>query len=71
MRARRMVTPYHVWTLQRLARVLDEATTSEAGRASTTAWLEGFPKGAELLELDDRLEDCRVRKEGGRLFSVR
>ncbi|HEB88645.1 MAG TPA: hypothetical protein ENI85_03660 [Deltaproteobacteria bacterium] len=70
IRARRMVTPYHVWMLQRLAVVLDEATKSEAGRTSTTAWLERFPKGARLLELNDRLEDCRVRKDGGRLFSV-
>ncbi len=71
IRARRMVTPYHVWMLQRLAGVLAEARSSEAGRASVTTWLEQFPNGGELLELDDRLADCRVRKEGARLFSVR
>jgi hypothetical protein len=69
--ARRMVTPYHVWMLQRLAGVLEEATAGEAGRASVTTWLEQFPKGSELLELNDRLTECRVRKEGARLFSVR
>ena len=69
--ARRMVTPYHVWMLQRLAGVLDEATANEAGRASVTAWLDQFPNGGELLELNDRLTDCRVRKEGALLFSVR
>jgi len=69
--ARRMVAPYHVWMLQRLAGVLDEATATEAGRASVTAWLDQFPNGGELLELNDRLADCRVRKEGALLFSVR
>jgi len=69
--ARRMVTPYHVWMLQRLAGVLDEATANEAGRASVTTWLDQFPNGGELLELNDRLTDCRVRKEGALLFSVR
>jgi hypothetical protein len=71
IRARRMVTPYHVWMLQRLARVLAEARSGDAGRTSVTTWLEQFPNGGELLELDDRLVGCRVRKEGARLFSVR
>jgi len=69
--ARRMVTPYHVWMLQRLAGVLEEATAGEVGRASVTTWLGQFPNGSELLELNDRLADCRVRKEGARLFSAR
>ncbi len=68
--ARRMVTPYHVWMLQRLARVLDEAITRERGRAAVAEWLTRFPRGPELLELNDRLADCRVRKQGARLFSV-
>ena len=71
IQARRMVTPYHVWMLQRLARVLAEAGADKAGRTSITTWLEQFPAGGELLELDDRLADCRVRKDGARLFSVR
>jgi hypothetical protein len=65
-----MVIPYHVWMLQRLAKVLAEARSSEAGAASTTKWLGQFRDGSELLELDDRLVDCRVRREGARLFSV-
>ena len=68
--ARRMVTPIHVWMLQRLAGVVDEATASDAGRAKVRTWLEQFPNGLELLELNDRLAGCRVRKEGGRLYSV-
>lgn len=71
LRARRMVTPYHVWMLQRVARVLAEATADEAGRASVTSWLARFPDGGELLELDERLAGCRVRKQGARLFSLR
>ena len=69
--ARRMVVPYHVWMLQRLASVLEEATANAAGRTAVTNWLEQFPNGSELLELDNRLTDCRVRKEGARLFSLR
>jgi len=66
-----MVTPYHVYRLQRLAAVLDEATADDANRTNVTTWLKQFQGGEELLELNDRLADCRVRKEGGRIFSVR
>ncbi len=69
--ARRMVVPYHIWMLQRLARVLEAATASAEGRETITAWLAQLPNGSQLLELDDRLADCRLRKEGARLFSVR
>jgi glutathione S-transferase len=71
VRARRMVTPYHVWMLQRLAAVVDEATASDGHRRSVEEWLGGFERGPELLELSDRLADCRVRKEGARLFAER
>jgi hypothetical protein len=70
IRSRRMVVPYQVWMLQRLARVLDAATASDTGRANVSDWLEGFSNGSELLELNDRLADCPVRKEGPRLFSI-
>jgi glutathione S-transferase len=71
IQARRMVTPCQIWMLQRLAAVLDDVMASETGRVSVTAWLDQFPKGSELLGLNDRLADCRVRKEGARLFSLR
>lgn len=71
IKERRMVTPYHVWMLQRLAGVVADATASDAGRASVGAWLEQFPNGSELLELNDRLADCRVRKEGSHIYSER
>jgi hypothetical protein len=69
VRARRMVAPIHVWKLQRVAAVLDLATATESGRTRIEAWLEGFPGGRELLDLDQRLTGCRVRKQGARLFS--
>ncbi len=69
VRARRMVAPIHVWKLQRVAAVLDLATATESGRTRIEAWLEGFPGGRELLDLDQRLQGCRVRKQGARLFS--
>ena len=69
VRSRRMVVPYHVWMLQRLAAVLDEATASDAGAASVGEWLGRFPGGAELLELNERLKGCRVEKRGALLFT--
>ncbi|MEM7409568.1 MAG: glutathione S-transferase family protein [Myxococcota bacterium] len=67
---RRMVIPYQIWMLQRLERVVARARAKPEGAASLDAWLAGFPRGHELLELDARLAGCRVRKEGARLFSV-
>ena len=62
---RRMVAPYHVYMLQRLVDVLEQATASDAGAASVSDWLAQFTDGSELLELKDRLQGCRVKKEGG------
>ena len=45
-----MASFHHVWMLQRLAAVVDEATGTTAGRASVTEWLGGFSRGPELLE---------------------
>jgi glutathione S-transferase len=70
IQARRMVTPYHVYMLQRLARIIDQSTASEKGSDSVSTWLGQFHNGLQLLELNDRLKSCRVRKEGARLFSV-
>ena len=65
-----MVVPYHAWMLQRLAVALGECTDAPAGRNAVENLLKTFPRGAELLELDRLLEGCRVRKDGGRLFSA-
>ena len=65
-----MVVPYQIWMLQRLEGVLDACVASESGRAATEAFLADFAWGPELLELDSMLAGCRVRKDGGRLFSA-
>ncbi|MGI9432729.1 MAG: glutathione S-transferase N-terminal domain-containing protein [Myxococcota bacterium] len=69
VKGRRMVVPYQMWMLQRLERVLSACTASEPGRAAVEDLLGQFSGGAELLELDERLAGCRVRKEGARLFA--
>jgi glutathione S-transferase len=69
LRARRMVVPYHVWMLQRLADVLRGCVRTDAGRARIEDLLSRLPSGLELLKLDDALAGCRVRKVGGRIFA--
>ena len=67
---RRMVIPYQIWMLGRIERVLAACTADAAGRAAVETLLAEFEGGRELLELDRLLAGCRIRKEGGRLFSV-
>ena len=69
LRARRMVVPYHVWMLQRLADVLSDCVRMETGRVRIDALLSRLPNGVELRQLDQALAGCRVRKIGGRIFS--
>lgn len=66
---RRMVVPYQVWMLQRLAGVVDECTREETGRAVVSDLLGRFPRGSELLDLEGLLAGLRIRKQGGRLFA--
>ena len=70
VRGRRMVLPYQVWMLQRVARALRDCTATSDGRTAIAKLLAGFPAGPELLELDARLEGCALKKVGGRLFSA-
>jgi glutathione S-transferase len=67
--SRRMVIPYQVWMLQRIADVVRVAAGTEGGRASLESLLSEFERGAELLEIDALLEGCLVQKDGARLFS--
>ena len=67
--SRRMVMPYQIWMLQRVARVLSECTASPEGRDAVGKLLAGFPRGPELLDVDALLAGCRVVKEKGRLRS--
>ncbi len=65
-----MVIPYQMWMLGRVEAVLASCTQSAAGRGAIEALLARFEGGQELLDLDRILAGCRLRKEGGRLFSV-
>jgi hypothetical protein len=60
-----MVVPNQIWMLQRL-----EAALAEADGDVLASWLACFDQGPELLELEASLRGCRVRKQGGLLFSV-
>merc|ERR1712232_39102 len=64
-RGRRLVVPYQVWMLQRLAAVLYESND-----AVIKAFLEKLRCGPELLELPSMLVGCRVRREGGLLYAA-
>ena len=70
VQGRRMVVPYQIWMLQRVERALAACTADATGRRAVESLLDRFPRGRELLELGSLLDGCRVRKEGGRLFSV-
>ena len=63
--SRRMVVPNQIWMLQRL-----EAAMAEADGDVLASWLKHFDHGSELLELEACLRGCRVRKQGGLLFSA-
>ena len=67
---RRMVIPVQIWMLERVERVLRACTADAQGRAAIESLLGSFEGGRELLELGTLLAGCRIRKEGGRLFSV-
>jgi glutathione S-transferase len=69
-RGRRMVLPYHVWMLQRLAAALRGCRRTPAGDAAIEAMLGRLDGGRALLDLDAKLAGCRVRKQGGRIFSA-
>lgn len=68
--SRRMVVPYQVWMLGRLAEVLERCIGTAEGRRSIEGLLSSHPRALELLELPERLARCRVEKVGGRLRSA-
>lgn len=69
VRERRMVLPYQVWMLQRVAAVLEECRATAAGRASLKALFSPFPGGDDFLQLEEALEGCRLRKQNGQLVA--
>jgi glutathione S-transferase len=70
VQGRRMVVPYQIWMLGRLLPVLDECRASAKGRAAIESLLAPFPGSERFLELERALRGCRLRKEGGLLYSV-
>ena len=70
VRERRTVFPYQVWMLQRVAAVLDGCSASAEGRASVEDLLAAVPNGRSLLELNERLAGCRLRKQNGQLVAA-
>jgi glutathione S-transferase len=69
-KGRRMVIPYQIWMLQRVAGALARSCPDASSRDALAAFLAQFDRGQELLELDDLLKGCRVRKQGALLYSL-
>ena len=69
--SRRMVVPYQIWMLGRIADAMAPCLAETASRDALEAWLSGFEGGTDLLGLDDWLEGARVEKRDARLHSVR
>jgi len=69
VRGRRMVIPYQIWMLQRVAAVLARGMDGPAGRAPLEELLGRFARGKELFELEALLAGCGVRKQRALLYS--
>jgi hypothetical protein len=69
VRERRMVLPYQIWMLQRVADVLRECTATEAGRESVEALMSRFEGSEGFMRLDDKLATCRVKKVRGLIYA--
>lgn len=70
VRGRRMVIPYQIWMLQRVAEAVSRSCADATSRGSLASFLAKFEHGEELLGLGDLLEGCRVRKRGALLYSI-
>ncbi len=67
--SRRMVVPYQIWMLGRLADAMAPCLSDASARGALEGWLASFDGGPELLDLDARLEGARVEKRDARLYS--
>ncbi len=70
VRSERMVVPYQMWMLDRIEHAMAPAVARQNGRSALESLVGGFDGGRDVLDLSKHLDGCRVRKEGGRLFSV-
>ena len=69
--SRRMVVPYQIWMLGRIAEAMAPCLADAASFGELARWLARFEGGQEMLDLDARLEGARVEKRDARLYSVR
>jgi len=69
VRSERMVVPYQMWMLGRIEEAMAPALAHPEGRNALETLVGDFNGGDEILDLAKRLDGCRVRKEGARLFS--
>ncbi|MCR9095975.1 MAG: glutathione S-transferase C-terminal domain-containing protein [bacterium] len=69
--SRRMVVPYQIWMLGRIAEAMAPCLADAAAFGELTRWLARFEGGREILDLDARLAGARVEKRDARLYSVR
>lgn len=68
VKATRMVSPYQVWMLGRLADAMAEHFHDPQANGTLQALLGGFSDGAELLSLPESLRGCRLRKDFEKLY---
>ena len=65
----KMASPYQIWMLQRLNSAMSNALNNEEQRAELIDFLTGFKDGTDLLDLDQQLKGCRVRKQFEQIFA--
>ena len=70
VRSRRMVVPYQIWMLQRLADAVALSSADAPSRDALQSFLARFEDGEALLSLDELLSGCRVKKQGALLYAV-
>jgi len=65
----KMANPYQNWMLQRMNDAMSSAFNDEKQKVILADFLGSFNGGNELLDLDQRLKGCRVRKQFEQIFA--
>jgi glutathione S-transferase len=65
----KMASPYQIWMLQRLNSAMSGAFQDEEQKTRLTDFLTGFNDGTALLNLDQLLKGCRVRKQFEQIYA--
>jgi glutathione S-transferase len=69
VRESKMASPYQVWMVQRLNSAMASAVCDEQQKAVLVDFLAGFKDGTDLLDLDQYLKGCRVRKQFEQIYA--